>query len=96
MLNVKHDFSVHPNAAAPIVCAIGYMLDDVYGSYSAAKALAYRYCKDLCDKYEGYNFCITSANLFAFTVSFDFINPDDKRPMRAIITRTYKHAYYLD
>lgn len=96
MLNLKHDFTVHPDMAAPFVSAIGHTLDDVYGSYSVAKAQAYRDCKELCEKYDGYGFCITSANTFMFTVSFDFINPDDNRPMRAIITRTYNHAYYLD
>lgn len=29
-------------------------------------------------------------------VKHDFINPDDYRPMRVIITRTYNHAYYLE
>lgn len=96
MLNVKHDFTVHPKTVAPCVRAIGHTLDDVYGRYSAAKVQAYRYCKDLCEKYDGYDFCITSANTFAFTVSFDFINPDDNRPMRAVITRAYNHGYYLD
>ena len=96
MLNVKQDFTVHPKAAAPLVRDIGYTLDDVYGSYSDAKAQAYRYCTDLCYRYDGYDFCITSANTFTFTVSFDFINPDDNRPMRAIITSAYNHAYYLD
>ena len=66
MLNVKHDFTVHPKAAAPGVRAIGHTLDDVYGSYSAAKAKAYRYCMDLCNRYDGYYFCITWA-----------IDPDD-------------------
>lgn len=96
MLNVKHDFTVHPKATAPCVRAIGHTLDDVYGRYSIEKARAYTYCKELCYRYDGYNFCITPANTFAFTVSFDFINPDDNRPMRAIITRNYNHAYYLD
>lgn len=96
MLNVKRDFTVHPKAAVPSVRVIGHTLDDVYGSYSYAKAQAYNYCRYLCDKYDGYDFCITSANTFAFTVSFDFINPNDNRPMRAIITRAYNHAYYLD
>ena len=96
MLNVKHDFTIHTKAAAPRVRAIGHTLDAVYGSYSAAKAHAYRYCKYLCEKYDGYDFCITAANTFTFTVSFDFINPDDNRPMRAIITPRYNHAYYLD
>ena len=96
MLIMKRDFTIHPKSAAPRVCAIGHTLDDVYGSYSAAKAQAYRYCTDLCDRYDGYDFCITSANVFAFTVSFDFINPDNNRSMRAIITRDYNHAYYLD
>lgn len=96
MLNVKHDFTVHPKVTAPRVYAKGRTLEDVYGSYSIKKARAYAYCKELCDRYNGYDFCITSANVFAFTASFDFINPDDNRSMRAIITRTYKHAYYLD
>lgn len=96
MFNLKIDFTVHPKAAAPHVRAIGHTLDDVYGSYSIDKARAYTYCKELCDKYDGYDFCITSANSFMFTVSFEFINPDDNRPMRAIITRAYNHAYYLD
>lgn len=96
MLSVKDNFTVHPKAAAPSVHAIGHTLDDVYGSYSVAKANAYNYCKWLCEQCDGHDFCITSANPVAFTVSFDFINPDDNRPMRAIITRIYKHAYYLD
>lgn len=96
MLNVKKDFTIHPRAAAPCVFTIGHTLDDVYGSYSIEKARAYTYCKELCDRYDGYDFCITSANTFTFTVSFYFINPDDNRLMRAIITRTHNHAYYLD
>lgn len=96
MINVKREFTVHPKAAAPNVRAIGYTLDDVYGSYSVGKLTAYKYCKWLCEQCDGYDFCITSANTFMFTASFDFINPDDNRPMRAIITRTYNHAYYLD
>ena len=48
MLNVKHDFTIHPKAAAPRVFANGHTLDDVYGSYSIKKARAYTYCKELC------------------------------------------------
>lgn len=40
MLNVKHDFTVHPKAAAPRVRGIGHTLDDVYGRYSIEKARA--------------------------------------------------------
>ena len=96
MSTVMKLFTVHPKAKAPNPRAIGYTLSDVYGSYSYAKAYAYHGCKKLCERCGGSNFCITSANTFAFTVSFDFINPDDNRPMRAIITRVYNHAYYLD
>lgn len=96
MLDLNSDFIVHPRKAAPCFKTIGYTLGDVYGSYSVGKECAYRYCIELCDKYAGYDFRITSANTYTFTVSFDFINPDDNRPMRAVITRCYNHAYYLD
>lgn len=96
MSTVMSLFTVHPKAKAPNPSAIGHTLSDVYGRYSVAKAYAYSGCKRLCERCDGTNFRITSANTFAFTVSFDFINPDDNRPMRAIITRTYNHAYYLD
>lgn len=59
MPNVKHDFTVHPKTAAPRVHAIGYTLNDVYGSYSIEKARAYTYCKGLCGRYNGYGFCLT-------------------------------------
>lgn len=72
IIDFKRNFTIHPKAAAPIVRAIGYTLDDVY------------------------DFCITSANTFTFTVMFDFINPEDNRLMRAVITKVYNHAYYLD
>lgn len=56
MPDVKHGFTIHPKAAAPRVFDIGHTLDDVYGSYSIVKARAYTYCKELCDRYDGYNF----------------------------------------
>ena len=96
MSTVMKLFIIHPKTKAPNPLTIGNTLGDVYGRYSDAKADAYHACKKLCERCDGYNFRITSANTFAFTVSFDFINPDDNRAMRAIITPTYNHAYYLD
>lgn len=96
MFNIKDVFTVHPKAAAPDVTAIGYTLDDVYDTYSVGKLTAYKYCKWLFQQCNGYDFCITSANTFTFTVMFDFINPEDNRLMRAVITKAYNHAYYLD
>lgn len=74
----------------------GDRLDDVYGSYSTAKAAAWESCERLCDELDGYYLCITSANAFAFTAQFEFDNPDNGRPMVCRITPTRTYAMYLD
>ena len=96
------DFTVHPRkrvCATPVLDCAGdpmpITLGEVYGRYSDEKARAYRYCRRLCEKYDGHNFCIMSHNVNMFTVSFDFANPDNGLPMRAVITRCYNHAYYI-
>ena len=95
MLNVKHDFTVHPKATAPHVCAIGYTLDDVYGSYSIEKARAYTYCKELCDRYDGYDF-VLHPRTRSRSQSVSILSTPTITDPCAIITRTYNHAYYLD
>ena len=49
----------------------GVYLDDVYSSYSSAKAAAYRYCRNLCDKENGYSFRIISHNFNVFSVAWN-------------------------
>lgn len=90
-----HPFIVHPRAAAPRGRGIGVTLADVYGSHSARKDRAYGYCRRLCGDLGGWNFAITSVNSFAFCVMFDFAHPETGELMRAHITPTYNHAYYL-
>lgn len=90
-----HPFMVHPRAAAPRYTAIGETLDDVYGSCSVRKRSAYDYCLRLCHDLDGWNFAITGANCFLFSVTFDFAHPDTGELMRAHITKYYNHAYYL-
>ena len=46
-------------------------LDDVYNSYSYAKAQAFRYCEDLRDKFHGKTLFVTSANTFQFACAFE-------------------------
>ena len=74
---------------------IGVTLDDVYKTYSREKVVAYNYCRRLCEDLDGWNFAITSANTFCFSVMFDFAHPKTGELMRAHITRGYNHAYYL-
>lgn len=74
----------------------GNNLDDVYGSYSAAKSRAWERCKSLCVELDGYYLCVTSANTFMFTAQFEFDNPENGRPMVCHITSTKTYAMYLD
>lgn len=94
-MSVMRKFIVHPKAAAPVKHFQGRELCDVYAHYSYAKEKAYERCLNLFIETDGENFAITSHNTCTFACMWDFINPDNGRPMRAYITRTYNHAYYL-
>lgn len=95
-MNVNgHYLLVHPRAAAPMCLGIGETLDDVYKTYSRDKLVAYNYCRRLCEDLGGWNFAITSANIFCFSVMFDFAHPETGELMRAHITKAHNHAYYL-
>lgn len=95
MSNINEDFTVHPHSSAPSMRIDGYTLDDVYERPSAAKRHAFAYCKKLCDAYGGWDFCISAHNCMTFSVMFDFMHPETGELMRAYITKTYNHAYYL-
>lgn len=79
-----------------VYCGRGNNLDEVYGSYSDAKARVWQHCERLCSELEGRNLCITSANTFVFTAQFEFDNPEDGRPMVCNITPSHTYAMYLD
>ena len=49
----------------------GYSLDEVYSSYSAAKANSWSYCRDLCRREGGSSFRIISHNTFGYSVAWD-------------------------
>lgn len=93
-LNINQDFKVHPRAKAPRKYCDGYTLADVYNRYSTAKENAFKYCRDLCKKYNGWGMCISSHNAQTFTVMFNFEHPETGAKMVAKITRDYNHAYY--
>ena len=77
-------------------CGRGNSLSQVYGSYSSAKAAAWEHCESLCSDLDGHHLCITSANAFIFTAQFEFVNPENGRPMVCHITPTQTYAMYLD
>lgn len=95
-MNIKgHHFEVNPKAAAPEWYCKGFTLADVYDRWSHEKQSAYDYCKRLCDDLDGWGFCISSSNTFAFSVMFDFNHPETGDLMRAYITRDHDRAYYI-
>lgn len=77
-------------------CGRGNSLNEVYGSYSAAKAQAWTHCECLCAELGGFNLCVTSANTFMFTAQFEFDNPENGRPMVCHITPSRTYAMYTD
>ena len=77
-------------------CSMGDSLSEVYGSYSSAKAAAWKHCERLCAELDGYCLCITSANTYTFTAQFEFDNPENGRPMVCRITPSHTCAMYLD
>lgn len=73
----------------------GSTLSDVYGSYSSAKVRAYERCCELCSKYDGENFYISSSNCNRFTIAFRFNKPDTGELMQALITDTHNWAWFV-
>ena len=72
----------------------GLFLDDVYGSHSAAKARAYRECRDKCTLNKGWDFHICSHNSQKFSVAWKFTNPETGEVMTQIETADY--TYIVD
>lgn len=94
-MSVMSKFTIHPKTTAPRKYYQGTELSDVYDRCSDEKRKAYEYCRKLYFETNGEGFAITSHNCQFFTCMWDFVNPDNGRPMRAHITPTYSHAYYL-
>lgn len=87
-------FTCHPYAAAPRYRGEGVYLSDVYEKYSVAKEVAYNYCMELCNKFDGFDFQIVGHNCMTFSVQFEFVNPLNGCIMLAHITRDYNHLYF--
>lgn len=51
-------------------------LDKAYGQYSANKARAWNYCRELCYRKHGHDLRIVNANTFVFTAGFEFEDPE--------------------
>lgn len=62
-------------------------LHDVYGTYSAAKAGAMAYCRELQYDMNGYDGRICSANIFQFTYAFQYVNESGKKCLAYITAR---------
>lgn len=47
-------------------------LNDVYGTYSAEKGRAWKYCEELMREYDGHSLKVISANGWMFSAGFMF------------------------
>ena len=70
-------------------------LSEVYGRYSAAKAQAMEYCKEMQHNMNGYDGRICSANTFQFTYAFKYVN-ESGRNCLAYITRDHNRYFEID
>lgn len=66
-----------------------YSLDSAYGRYSSAKANAWKYCRELCAKYEGRGLKVISHNTYMFTAGFEYDNIETGEVMFMFITPSY-------
>ena len=71
-----------------------YSLDEVYGSYSNAKARAWNYCTDLMREYDGAGIKVIGHNCMTFSVGF--IGYVDGLKHFFYITRDYDRAMPLE
>ena len=84
----------HPRAAAPVLWVQGEELSDVYKKPSDAKIRAFNWCKDECEKLNGFNFAIVGHSSQIFSVGFDFEHPETGERMMAHYTGFHKHLYH--
>lgn len=71
-------------------------LSDVYGRYSDAKRNAWEYCKNLCEKYKGFNLKIVSHNINIFTAGFVYPDKTTGQEMFMYITPSYDIAVEVE
>lgn len=69
-------------------------LCDVYEHWSAEKEEAYSYCKELCNKFDAFDYGIISANTYQFT--FGFCGFLEGREAFFYITRKHDRYIFLD
>ena len=72
----------------------GTDLFDVYGRYSSAKASAMRDCREWCAKQNGFNFHICSHTAQAFSVAWNYTDPETGEIMTRI--ETSRNTYIID
>ena len=66
-----------------------YDILDAYTTASAAKHRAWRYCRELCDRMDGYGLKVVNHNTFVFTAGFESVDPETGVVMFTYITPNY-------
>ena len=69
-------------------------LYDVYKTFSAAKLLAWEYCKAKCSEMNGRNLTILSYNTSKFSAAFEYTHPDTGVLMLHV--ETYANSYDME
>lgn len=71
-------------------------LSDVYKTNSTAKDRAWKYCQELCEKYNGTGLKVVSHNQMIFTAGFQFVDKDTGVLRYMHITPSYDTAVDMD
>lgn len=69
-----------------------FCYDDIFDAYdkpSRDKILAWEYCKNLCERLNGWNLIISSKNTYQFSAVFEFVDYETGVLSVAYITRDY-------
>lgn len=69
-----------------------YSLGDAYGRYSSAKASAWRYCEELCEKHSGWGLKVIGHSSHFFSAGFKFADPETGVVMFMYIAPTFDQS----
>ena len=65
---------------------------DAYDSFSKGKVNAWKYCKNLCEQYNGSNLKVISRNCHKFTAGFEYVDKETGEIRFMYISKDYNQS----